>query len=120
MAAQMSRRSTLKVAGTAAGAVVVGAAVRAIAASAADAAFAHPGLPHTKADLGRVAAKVKAGTAAYRAGFARLTANAHTQSTWWRLPAADGPGAAGVAVATRLLERNISRHHRGGTAGVSG
>jgi len=72
----------LKVAGTAAGAVAVGAAVPTTAASAADAAFAHPGLLHTKADLGRMATKVKAGTAPYRAGFARLTANAHAQSTW--------------------------------------
>ncbi|MFF3907970.1 alginate lyase family protein [Streptomyces sp. NPDC001848] len=78
----------LKIAGTAAGAAAVTAAVPAPGASAAGTAFAHPGLLHTRADLDRMAAKVKAGAAPYTAGFARLTANRHAQSTWTARPAA--------------------------------
>ncbi|WP_308402600.1 alginate lyase family protein [Streptomyces sp. AC550_RSS872] len=80
--AEISRRSILKIAGTAAGAATVGAALPAAPASAAGAAFAHPGMLHTRADLDRMAAKVKAGAAPYTAGFAKLTANRHSQSTW--------------------------------------
>ncbi|NGO10418.1 Tat pathway signal sequence domain protein [Streptomyces sp. HC44] len=72
----------LKIAGTAAGAAAIGAAVPAAPASAAGAAFAHPGLLHTRADLGRMAAKMKAGVAPYTAGFAKLTANRHSQTDW--------------------------------------
>ncbi len=78
----------MKIAGTAAGAAAVGATVTAAPASAAGAAFAHPGLLHTKADLDRMAAKVKAGTAPYEAGFARLTANRHSQTNWTANPQA--------------------------------
>ncbi len=78
----------LKIAGTAAGAATVAAAVPAAEASAAGKAFAHPGLLHTQADLDRMAAKVKADAAPYTAGFARLAANRHSQSTWTARPAA--------------------------------
>ncbi|MER6129927.1 alginate lyase family protein, partial [Streptomyces sp. NPDC001795] len=78
----------LKIAGTAAGAAVVTAAVPTAEASAAGAAFAHPGLLHTRTDLNRMAAKVTAGAAPYKAGFARLIANPHAQSTWTARPAA--------------------------------
>lgn len=57
-------------------------ALPATAATAADSAFAHPGLLHTRADLTRMADRVKAGAAPYTAGFARLTANRHAQSGW--------------------------------------
>lgn len=57
-------------------------ALPATAATAAGSAFAHPGLLHTRADLTRMADRVKAGAAPYTAGFARLTANRHAQSGW--------------------------------------
>jgi len=44
--------------------------------------FVHPGGLHTRADLDRMAAKVKAGAAPYTAGFAKLTGNRHSQSAW--------------------------------------
>ncbi|WP_235990758.1 hypothetical protein [Streptomyces ureilyticus] len=78
----MNRRSLLKIAGTAAGAAAIGAAVPATSASAAGTTFAHPGLLHTRADLDRMAAKVKAGANPYTAGFAKLTANRHSQTNW--------------------------------------
>ncbi|WTJ87904.1 alginate lyase family protein [Streptomyces sp. NBC_01538] len=74
----------LKAAGAATGAVGIGigTGVAASPATAADKPFAHPGMLHTRADLERMAAKVKAGAAPYTAGFAKLTANRHSQSTW--------------------------------------
>lgn len=84
MTAQISRRSMLKITGTAAGAagLGVGTGVVATQAAAAGGALAHPGLLHTKADLARMAAQVKAGAQPHTAGFARLTANRHAQSGW--------------------------------------
>ncbi|WP_200301118.1 alginate lyase family protein [Streptomyces adelaidensis] len=80
----------LKIAGTAATAAGIGVGTGAVAtpAAAAGGAYAHPGLLHTKADLARMAAKVKAGAQPYTAGFAKLTANAHAQSSWTPRPAA--------------------------------
>ncbi|WP_107057575.1 alginate lyase family protein [Streptomyces sp. NRRL S-646] len=77
---QISRRTMLKATGAAAGAV--GLAAVATPAVAAGGAFAHPGLLHTGADLARMAAKVKAGASPYTAGYAKLTANRHSQSDW--------------------------------------
>lgn len=90
MTAEISRRSTLKIAGIAAGAagLGVGTGVAATPASAAGGALAHPGLLHTGADLARMAAKVKAGAQPCTAGFARLTANRHAQSGWKANPQA--------------------------------
>ncbi|WP_405961649.1 alginate lyase family protein [Streptomyces sp. NBC_00024] len=90
MTAQISRRSTLKIAGIATGAAGLGfgTGLAATPASAAAEAFAHPGLLHTEADLARMASKVKAGAAPYTAGFAKLTANPHAQSSWTPRPAA--------------------------------
>ncbi|MFF4504220.1 alginate lyase family protein [Streptomyces sp. NPDC001401] len=82
MTLQISRRTMLKAAGAATGAVGIGTGVAASPATAARTSFAHPGMLHTQADLERMAAKVKAGAAPYTAGFARLTANRHSQSTW--------------------------------------
>ncbi|QFQ95717.1 LPXTG cell wall anchor domain-containing protein [Streptomyces phaeolivaceus] len=83
MTAEISRRSTLKFAGVAAGAAGLGiGTVPAATPAAAAGGFAHPGLLHTGADLRRMAAKVKAGAQPYTAGFARLTANRHAQSGW--------------------------------------
>ncbi|MFI7504204.1 alginate lyase family protein [Streptomyces sp. NPDC049687] len=81
---QISRRSALKAAGVAAGALGVASAVP--AAPAAAAGYAHPGLLHTGADLQRMAAKVKAGAAPYTSGYAKLTANRHAQSGWTANP----------------------------------
>ncbi|MFF4588833.1 alginate lyase family protein [Streptomyces sp. NPDC001388] len=69
----------LKAAGVEAGATAVGVTA---APSASAAGYAHPGLLHTRADLDRMAAKVKAGAAPHTAGYARLTANRHAQSGW--------------------------------------
>ncbi|MFI6011439.1 alginate lyase family protein [Streptomyces sp. NPDC051243] len=76
----------LKAAGVAAGAVGIGTAVLPAAPALAAGAHAHPGLLHTRADLDRMAAKVKAGAAPYTAGFAKLTANRHAQSGWTANP----------------------------------
>ncbi|KUM90359.1 MULTISPECIES: alginate lyase family protein [Streptomyces] len=72
----------LRATAAAGAAVTATTALPATAATAADSAFAHPGLLHTRADLTRMAAKVKAGAAPCTAGFARLTANRHAQSDW--------------------------------------
>ncbi|WP_328773986.1 alginate lyase family protein [Streptomyces sp. NBC_00286] len=83
MTPPISRRSVLKATGTAVGAVAIGTTLAPTPAGAAGAAaFAHPGLLHTRADLDRMAAKVKAGAEPYTAGFAKLTANRHAQSSW--------------------------------------
>ncbi|WP_338900543.1 alginate lyase family protein [Streptomyces sp. TG1A-60] len=80
----------LKIAGTAAGAAGtgVGTGMAATPASAAGGAYPHPGLLHTKADLARMAAKVKAGAEPYTAGFAKLTANRHARSDYRANPQA--------------------------------
>ncbi|MGW0755687.1 alginate lyase family protein [Streptomyces sp. NPDC002814] len=83
----ISRRSMLKATGVAAGAVGIGTAAIPSPAAAAG-AYAHPGLLHTRTDLARMAAKVKAGAAPYTAGFAKLTANRHAQSGWTANPLA--------------------------------
>ncbi|MFD8386215.1 alginate lyase family protein [Streptomyces sp. NPDC059679] len=97
MTLQISRRTMLKAAGAATGAVGIGTGVAASPATAARTSFAHPGMLHTRADLERMAAKVKAGAAPYTAGFARLTANRHSQSTWRPNPlATPARGGSGV------------------------
>ncbi|MDW6064738.1 alginate lyase family protein [Streptomyces sp. FXJ1.4098] len=82
MAADISRRNILKIAGAAAGAGGIGTIVGAAGPASAAGTFAHPGMLHTRADLDRMAAKVKAGAAPYQAGFARLTANPHAGAGW--------------------------------------
>ncbi|KMS72428.1 Tat pathway signal sequence domain protein [Streptomyces viridochromogenes] len=80
----------LKATGATVGAVGIGVGTTALAtpAAAAGASFAHPGLLHTRADLDRMAAKVKAGAEPYTAGFAKLAANPHAQSSWRPRPTA--------------------------------
>ncbi|MEU9455263.1 alginate lyase family protein [Streptomyces sp. NPDC048277] len=87
---QISRRSMLKASGVAVGAAagIAAAGGTATAAGTGTGSFAHPGLLHTRTDLDRMAAKVKAGAAPYTAGFARLTANRHAQSGWQPRPQA--------------------------------
>ncbi|WP_327583912.1 AbfB domain-containing protein [Nonomuraea sp. NBC_00507] len=78
----VSRRTALKT-GLAAG---VGAALLIRAEPAA--AATHPGLLHTQADFDRMRAQVNAGAQPWKAGWDRLVANAHSQSTWTPRPTA--------------------------------
>lgn len=107
----------LKAAGAAAGAVGIGTAVTPAPAMAAG-TYAHPGLLHTRADLDRMAAKVKAGAAPYTAGFAKLTANRHAQSGWAPNPQAVVYRGAGSPQNYQILYndvhaayQNALRHH---------
>jgi hypothetical protein len=50
--------------------------------NAARTAFAHPGLLHTEADFHRMRAKVRAKDQPWLAGWDKLVANSHSQSTW--------------------------------------
>ncbi|MGW1623579.1 alginate lyase family protein [Streptomyces sp. NPDC002172] len=97
----------LKASGAAAGIAAVGAAAPAVAAGAGTGAFAHPGLLHTRTDLDRMAAKVKAGAAPYTAGFARLTANRHAQSGWQARPQAVVYRGSGTPENYSLLYNDI-------------
>ncbi|WP_406436332.1 alginate lyase family protein [Streptomyces sp. NBC_00631] len=95
----------LKASGAAAGAVAGIAATGRPAVAAG--AFAHPGLLHTRTDLDRMAAKVKAGAAPYTAGFARLTANRHAQSGWQARPQAVVYRGSGTPENYALLYNDI-------------
>ncbi|MET9814148.1 alginate lyase family protein [Streptomyces sp. NPDC006355] len=103
----------LKAAGAAAGAVGTGAVgtaagvATAVPAAAAGGPFAHPGLLHTRTDLDRMAAKVKAGARPYTAGFAKLTANRHSQSGWRANPQATVYRGSGTPENYRLLYNDI-------------
>ncbi|MGW7254920.1 alginate lyase family protein [Streptomyces sp. NPDC054834] len=123
----LTRRGLLKTVGAAGAAVgAVGAAggaigVTAPSAAAAGGAFAHPGLLHTRTDLDRMAAKVKAGAAPYTAGFAKLTANRHAQSGWRANPQATVYRGAGSPQNYATLYNDIHaayqnalRHHVSG------
>lgn len=102
-------------AGGVAGIAAVGAAVPAAAAGpgsgtgsgTGSGAFAHPGLLHTRTDLDRMAAKVRAGAAPYTAGFARLTANRHAQSGWQARPQAVVYRGSGTPENYSLLYNDI-------------
>lgn len=111
---EISRRSMLKAAGVAAGAVGVGTALAPSPAAAAGAAYAHPGLLHTRADLARMAAKVKAGAAPYTAGFAKLTANRHAQSGWTANPQETVYRGAGSPQNYTLLYNDIHAAYQNG------
>ncbi|MFH8500122.1 alginate lyase family protein [Streptomyces coeruleorubidus] len=103
----------LKAAGAAAGAAGIGAGAGvgttalASPAFAAGSAFAHPGLLHTRTDLDRMAAKVKAGARPYTAGFAKLTANRHAQSGWRANPQATVYRGAGSPQNYAVLYNDI-------------
>ncbi|MEV0179588.1 Tat pathway signal sequence domain protein [Streptomyces sp. NPDC050625] len=126
---EISRRNMLKAMG--AGAAVVGAAAGAAGVTATPAAaanaFAHPGLLHTRTDLDRMTAKVKAGAAPCTAGFAKLTANRHAQSGWRANPQATVYRGAGSPQNYAILYNDIHaayqnalRHHVSGGSGDSG
>ncbi|WP_328993381.1 alginate lyase family protein [Kribbella sp. NBC_01245] len=82
---EINRRTILKaaagvtVAGMAAGAGAVSLDRR---ADAAPATFTHPGGLHNWGDLNRAKVRVAAGNDPWLAGWNRLTANSHAQSTW--------------------------------------
>ncbi|MDX3311377.1 alginate lyase family protein [Streptomyces sp. NPDC054884] len=80
----MSRRGLLRTAGgfTAALALGAGAATGAGPADAAPAAFTHPGMLHNAGDINRARVRVAAGDDPWLSGWNRLTANAHSRSTW--------------------------------------
>ncbi|MDA1358380.1 RICIN domain-containing protein [Glycomyces luteolus] len=86
------RRSLLKGAVTAGALAAAGAGGLAIAQAQEQSdpvtaqAFAHPGALHTQADLDRMKAKVGAGAQPWKAGWDKLVANAHSQSTWTPQP----------------------------------
>ncbi|CAM5439117.1 alginate lyase family protein [Streptomyces aurantiogriseus] len=111
----------LKAAGVAAGATAVGIGATGTASAAGTAAYAHPGLLHTRADLDRMAAKVKAVAAPYVAGYAKLTANRHAQSGWTANPQATVYRGSGSPQNYRTLYndvhaayQNALRYHVGG------
>lgn len=86
--ATVTRRRMLKITGgVTAGVGVLAsglgtAALSSGSAAAAEPALVHPGMLHTQADLDRMAAKVAANAQPWQAGYARLAANSHAQSTW--------------------------------------
>ncbi|MEV6006904.1 alginate lyase family protein [Streptomyces sp. NPDC051976] len=85
----MNRRTALKAAAAAGVTGSVGLwGLRSALPASASPAFAHPGMLHTRADLDRMAAKVAAGTGRWAAGYAKLAANRHAQSTWKANPQA--------------------------------
>ncbi|MFF3844723.1 alginate lyase family protein [Streptomyces sp. NPDC002328] len=98
---------------TAAGVGVVHLAAAAPAAAAGP-AYAHPGLLHTRADLDRMAAKVKAGAAPYAAGFAELTANRHAQSGWTANPQATVYRGAGSPQNYAILYNDVHAAYQNG------
>jgi hypothetical protein len=116
----------LKAAGVAAGATTVAtgataAGIGTTGTAAAAGGYAHPGLLHTRADLDRMAAKVKAGAAPYTAGYAKLTANRHAQSGWTANPQETVYRGAGSPQNYQILYndvhaayQNALRYHVGG------
>ncbi|MFD3502833.1 alginate lyase family protein [Streptomyces sp. NPDC058678] len=113
----------LKAAGVTAGAVGVGTALGTgtPAAAAGAAAHAHPGLLHTRADLDRMAAKVKAGAAPYTAGFAKLAVNRHAASGWTANPQATVYRGAGSPQNYAILYNDVHAAYQNALRGhVSG
>ncbi|MFI5680447.1 alginate lyase family protein [Streptomyces cellulosae] len=111
----------LKATGTAAGALAVGTGLASAPAHAAGPALVHPGLLHTRADLDRMAAKVKAGAAPHTAGFAKLTANRHAQSGWTANPQATVYRGAGSPQNYQILYNDIHAAYQNALRGhVSG
>ncbi|MGW0335430.1 alginate lyase family protein [Streptomyces sp. NPDC003011] len=121
---QISRRGMLKAAGAvgiAATATTTTAVLGTAPAAAAGAATAHPGLLHTRADLDRMAAKVKAGAAPYTAGFAKLAANRHSAAGWTANPQATVYRGAGTPQNYSLLYNDIHAAYQNALRGhVSG
>ncbi|MFJ2901796.1 alginate lyase family protein [Streptomyces sp. NPDC091279] len=89
-----SRRGLLKAAGGLTAALAVAGPAAALTgltgttASAAPATFTHPGLLHAYGELNRAKVDVAAGKDPWLSGWNRLTANAHSASTWTPNPQA--------------------------------
>jgi hypothetical protein len=83
---RVSRRGLLKTAGGVTAALALGAAATATTANAAPATFTHPGMLHNWGDINRAKVRVAAGDNPWLAGWNRLTANSHAQSTWTARP----------------------------------
>ncbi|MFC9248667.1 alginate lyase family protein [Streptomyces sp. NPDC057136] len=82
---RLSRRSLLGLTGGLAAAGAVGGAAAlftGVTAGAAPAVFTHPGMLHAYGELNRAKVRVAAGNDPWLAGWQRLTANPHAQSTW--------------------------------------
>jgi hypothetical protein len=82
---EINRRTLLKAAGgVAAAGVAATAGVTALgpSADAAPATFTHPGALHIWGDLNRAKVRVAEGTNPWLAGYNKLIANGHAQSTW--------------------------------------
>ncbi|WAZ22023.1 alginate lyase family protein [Streptomyces cinnabarinus] len=119
MIRQISRRSLLKATGATAGAAAVAGGTATPAAAAG--AYAHPGLLHTGSDLGRMAEKVGKGATPQTAGFARLTANRHSQSAWTANPQATVHRGAGSPQNYAILYNDIHAAYQNALRGhVSG
>ncbi|MBC2904958.1 alginate lyase family protein [Streptomyces cupreus] len=105
----------------AAGLATAGAALAPAPAVAAPSAYAHPGLLHTRADLARMASKVEAGAAPYTEGFAKLTANRHSQPTWTANPQATVYRGSGSPQNYTILYNDIHAAYQNALRGhVSG
>jgi hypothetical protein len=95
---QPTRRGLLKAAAGAGVAGILGGGIYAARSAAPAATFTpmaataaaltHPGLLHAQADFDRMAAKVKVNAQPWTAGWDRLVANRHSQSTWKASPLA--------------------------------
>ena len=88
---EINRRTLLKAAGgVAAAGVAATAGVTSLGppADAAPATFTHPGGLHIWGDLNRAKVRVAEGTNPWLAGYNKLTANSHAQSTWQPNPQA--------------------------------
>ncbi|MBC2906504.1 alginate lyase family protein [Streptomyces cupreus] len=116
---EVSRRGLLKTAGGLTAALALGAT--ATAADAAPATFTHPGMLHNWGDINRARVRVAAGNDPWLSGWNRLTANAHSQSTWTPRATAtiirggDGQNYPQLYNDIAAAYQNALRWHIGGT-----
>ncbi|MER6566540.1 alginate lyase family protein [Streptomyces sp. NPDC001093] len=113
---RLSRRGLFTLGGGLAVAGALGGGIAAFSGAGADAAqttaakkptFAHPGMLHNAGDLHRAKVRVAAGRDPWLAGWQRLTANPHSQSTWQARPQATVVRGAGSGQNYRTLYNDI-------------
>ncbi|WP_369392173.1 alginate lyase family protein [Streptomyces sp. CG1] len=113
---RLSRRGLFTLGGGLAAAGALGGGIAAFSGAGADAAqpgtaavrtFAHLGLLHNTADLHRAKVRVAAGRDPWLAGWKRLTANPHSQSTWQARPQATVYRGTGSGQNYRTLYNDI-------------
>ncbi|MEV0170259.1 alginate lyase family protein [Streptomyces sp. NPDC050803] len=126
-APELSRRGLLKAAGGLTAAVAlstvsaVTTAITATPAGAAPATFTHPGMLHNWGDINRARVRVAAGNDPWLSGWNRLTANAHSQSTWTHratdtiIRGGDGQNYPQLYNDIAAAYQNALRWHIGGT-----